>query len=244
MKKFYIFSIVIVTILFSGCAKSLDIYNKPALFWYTKMVSSISSGNLDKADDFYSSLEGEHIASPLLKEATMMLFVAHMRNNEYLLAQHFLDQYIQRYATENGKEYAEYMKIKAKYFSLPNPRRDQAMIDKAISEAKLFKLNYPHSDYYSVVDSMLTRLIMGKVSLNKTISELYLRLDKPKASLYYRNISPQPWIVWSDVARAKSPWYREWFEGDGTSSWYAFMIPDTLSIVSKNLNKDTTKESN
>ena len=28
--------------------------------------------------------------------------------------------------------------------------------------------------------------------------------------------------------------YRAWFEGDGTESWYAFMIPDTQSVVSRN----------
>ena len=112
-------------LLFGACSKDVEEYNKPALYWYGKIVQSVSDGNLDKADDYYASLQGEHIGSPLLPEATMILAIAHMYEEEYLLSEHFLDEYEKRYATENDREYAEFLKIKAKYLSLPNPRRDQ-----------------------------------------------------------------------------------------------------------------------
>jgi outer membrane protein assembly factor BamD len=226
--------IVASAIFFGGCAKDIEEYNKPAVYWYSKMIESISNDNLEKADNYYSSLEGEHIASPLLPEATMILAIAHMHYEEYILSDHFLTEYIARYANPNEREFAEFLKIKSKYMALPNPRRDQVLINEAIEEGEKFKSNYPNSMYYGIIDTMLTNLYMAAASLNESIADLYTRLDKPKSAAYYKNIKPQPWIDWASVDRANTPWYREWFEGDGTESWYGFMIPHTKSVVSRN----------
>jgi outer membrane protein assembly factor BamD len=226
-------------ILLGGCAKDIEEYNKPAVYWYAKIVESISDGNLDKADNYYSSLQGEHIGSPLLPEATMILAIAHMHYEEYLLTEHFLNEYVKRYANENEKEFAEFLKIKAKYMALPNPRRDQVLMKEAIVEAEKFKRNFPDSMYFSVVDTMATNLYMAEAALNETIAGLYDRVDKPKSAAYYRAIELEPWIEWNEVDRANTPWYREWFEGDGTSSWYEFLIPETQSVVSRNSVTDT-----
>ena len=225
---------VISFFIFNGCSKDVDEYNKPAVYWYGKLIESVTDNDLEKADAYYSSLQGEHIGSPLLQEATMILAIAHLHFEEYLLSEHFFSEYVKRYANANEKEFAEFMKIKAKYRALPNPRRDQVLIQEAIKESALFKLDYPHSMYYPVVDTMLTNLRMAEASLNEGIADLYLRLDKPRSAAYYRDIKPQPWIKWEEIDRANTVWYREWFEGDGTSSWYAFMIPDTQSVVSRN----------
>ncbi|QOY51625.1 outer membrane protein assembly factor BamD [Candidatus Sulfurimonas baltica] len=234
LKSYLVAGSVIFIVLFAGCAKEVEEYNKPAMYWYSKIVQQISQGDLEKADSFYSSLQGEHIGSPLLPEATMILAIAHMQYEEYLLSEHFLDEYIKRYATQNEKEEAEFLKIKSKYMALPNPRRDQALIDLAIKEGENFKLQYPNSMYTEVINTMLVRLELAQAALNETIVDLYNRLDKPKSAEYYKNIKPQDWIVWSDIQRANTAWYREWFEGDGTSSWYEFLIPDTQSVVSRN----------
>jgi len=231
-------------LLLSGCTKEVEEYNKPALYWYTKVIESISNANLERADSYYSSLQGEHIGSPLLPEATMILAIAHMQDEEYLLGEHFLNEYVKRYATPNEKEFVEFLKIKAKYFALPNPRRDQALIKEAIKDGEAFKVKYPYSMYYTVVDTMVTRLYMAEASLNETIADLYERLDKPKSAAYYRSLKPQPWIDWAEVDRATSPWYRSWFEGDGTQSWYGFLVPDTRSVVSRNSVVDETEDKN
>ncbi|MBE0514289.1 outer membrane protein assembly factor BamD [Sulfurimonas sp.] len=233
-KTYAILTLLPLTLLLTSCSKEVEEYNKPAMYWYSKITKSVSKGDLERADGYYSSLQGEHIGSPLLPEATMILAIAHMYHEEYLLSEYFLDEYIKRYATPNEKEEAEFLKIKAKYKALPNPRRDQALIDEAIAEGEKFKLNYPDSMYAEVVNTMLVRLYLAQYVLNEEISDLYERLDKPKSSEYYRSINPQPWIASSEVDRAVAPWYRAWFEGDGTSSWYEFMIPDTKSVVSRN----------
>jgi len=241
--KLNVLSIFIASaFLLSGCSKELEEYNKPAIYWYSKIVESISSSNLEKADDYYASLQGEHIGSPLLVEATMMLALAHMEDEEYLLSEHFLNEYIKRYANANEKESAEFMKIKAKYMALPHPRRDQALIKDAIIEGNKFKQNYPNSMYYYVVDTMLTRLYMGEAALNESIADLYTRVDKYDSAEYYHSIKPQPWINWDEVERAQSPWYRAWFEGNGKGSWYGFLIPDTKSVVSRNSNNENNED--
>ncbi|QSZ41030.1 outer membrane protein assembly factor BamD [Sulfurimonas aquatica] len=239
IQKKLILTFFTILILFSGCAKEVDEYNKPALFWYAKIIEAISDGTIDKADNYYSSLQGEHIGSPLLPEATMILAIAHMQYEEYLLSEHFLNEYIKRYANPNEKEFAEFLKIKAKYLALPNPRRDQVLINDAILEAKQFRYNYSNSMYLSSIDSMITNLYMADAALNESIASLYGRLDKPKSEQYYRDIKPQPWIEWNNIDRADTPWYREWFEGDGTSSWYEYLIPETQSVVSRNSVKET-----
>lgn len=220
-------------LLMSGCSRELEEYNKPAAYWYQKMIDSVSDGNLEKADGYFSSLQSEHIGSPLLPEATLMMAQAHLVEEEYLLTEHFLNEYIRRYARPKEREYAEYLKVKAKYLSLPRPRRDQGSMHSAIEVAESFKATYPYSEYYAQVDTMLTRLYMAIASLNESVAELYERLDKPKASVYYRGLSPQPWIDWTSVDKAQSAWYRRVFEGDGSGSWYAFLIPDTRSVVSR-----------
>jgi len=243
MKLQLTFFLTLATFLFfSGCSKEVDEYNKPAVYWYGKIIDSISEGDIDKADDYYSSLQGEHIGSPLLPEATMMLAIAHMHYEEYLLTEHFLNEYVKRYANRNEIEFAEFLKVKAKYMALPNPRRDQVLIADAIHDAKAFKKKYPNSMYYSLVDHMLTNLYLADAVLNETIASLYERIDKPKAAAFYRAKLPQKWIKWNEIKRANTPWYKEIFEGDGTSSWYAFLIPDTQSVVSRNTVQNDTNE--
>lgn len=227
-----------MTVLFlGGCAKDVEEYNKPADYWYEKMITAISDGNLERADSAYSSLQSEHIASPLLNEATLIMAQAHMAYEEYLLSEHFLDEYNRRYATTAGKEYSEFLKIKSKFLALPNPGRDQGLIDETLKGANIFKMSYPYSIYTPLITTMETQLQLAKSTLNDQIAGLYDRLGKPKGAVVYRNSAPVTWINPSEVQAANVPWYREIFEGDGTSSWYDFMIPKTRSVVSMDDNE-------
>jgi outer membrane protein assembly factor BamD len=226
-------------ILLSGCGKDLEEFNKPAEYWYEKMVTAVSNGNLEKADSYFSSLQSEHISSPFLAEATMIMAQAHMAHEEYLLAEHFLDEYIRRYATPEGREYAEFLKIKAKFLALPNPGRDQGLIDETLRGVDAFKTSYPYSTYLPLAYSMETQLQLARGVLNEQIAQLYERLGKPKGAVYYRAMAPVTWIKPSEVVHADVAWYREMFEGDGSSSWYDFMIPQTQSVISMDDNITT-----
>lgn len=225
-------------IVFTGCgSKELEEFNKPAEYWYEKMVTAVSNGNLEKADSYFSSLQSEHISSPFLAEATMIMAQAHMAHDEYLLSEHFLNEYIRRYATPEGREYAEFLKIKAKFLALPNPGRDQGLIDDTLKGVETFKLNYPSSTYLPIVNTMEIQLQLAKGGLNERIAQLYERLGKPKGAEFYRAMAPVTWVKSEEVVNANVPWYREIFEGDGSSSWYDFLIPQTRNVVSMDDNE-------
>lgn len=231
MIRFLVLAFAMV-LMFGGCAKEQEEYNKPAEYWYEKMIMGISDGNLEKADGAFSSLQSEHVSSPFLHEATLIMAQAHMAREQYLLSEHYLNEYNRRYATVQGREYAEFLKIKAKFLALPNPGRDQGLIDETLRGVTTFKGNYPYSVYLPLVNTMETQLELAKGVLNDQIAGLYDRLGKPKAAAYYRSIAPVTWINPQEIVKADIPWYREIFEGDGTSSWYDFMIPKTRNVVS------------
>ena len=233
MKSKLYLLIFLVILFFVGCAKDVSEYNKPAAYWYGKMVDSVANASLEKADGYFSSLQSEHIGSPLLEEATIIMAQAHMEVGEYLLAEHFLDEYIRRFADAKEREFASYLKMRAKFMALPNPRRDQTLIHNALKEGRAYKKQYPHSNYMPAIDTMMVKLYLARANLNKTISLLYERIDKPVAQQFYAVKEPEPWINWEDIEPASSAWYREMYEGDGTSSWYAPILPDTRSVTSE-----------
>jgi outer membrane protein assembly factor BamD len=230
----FITSLLLILILAGCSSKEVDIYNQSATYWYEHMIESIVKNDLEKADGYYSSLQSEHVSSPLLPDARLILAKAHMEEEEYVLAEYFLNEYINRFADPAQREYAEFLKIKSKYLALPNPRRDQGLITEAILEGEKFKVSYPNSMHYSAVDTIVTKLYLAQATLNESIASLYDRVDKPYAAKYYRHSNPQSWIDFEKVSPANVPWYREIFEGDGTSSWYDFLIPNTQSVVSEN----------
>lgn len=228
---------MVLLVLFTGCGKDIEEYNKPAEYWYEKMVKAVGDANLEKADSYFSSLQSEHISSPFLAEATMIMAQAHMAQEEYLLAEHFLNEYIRRYATPEGREYAEFLKIKAKFLALPNPGRDQGLIDDTLKGVESFKTSYPYSTYLPLINTMETQLQLARGDLNEKIAQLYDRLGKPKGATYYRSIAPVTWVNPAEIVNADIPWYRAMFEGDGSSSWYDFMIPQTRSVISMDNNE-------
>jgi len=237
-----------LALFFSGCAKEVEEYNKPATHWYEKMIDAVSRLAFDKADEYFSSLQSEHIGSPLLEEATMIMAQAHMEAGEYMLAEHFLDEYIHRFADAQQREFADYLKIRAKFMALPNPRRDQTLIHNTLVEGEAFIKSYPNSYYRPAVDTMLVKLYLARANLNQTISRLYERLDKPYAKEFYAQKQAEKWIDWTLVDPPKVAWYKEIFEGNGRSSWYAFLLPDTTSVIaqgsegkSKSLKEKTIK---
>ena len=206
MKSKLFLLICTVTLFFAGCAKDVSEYNKPAAYWYGKMVNAVANSSLEKADGYFSSLQSEHIGSPLLEEATIIMAQAHMEVGEYLLAEHFLDEYIRRFADANEREFASYLKMRAKFMALPNPRRDQTLIHDALKEGIAYKKQYPHSNYMPAVDTMMVKLYLARANLNKIISLLYERIDKPVAQKYYASKQPEAWVNWDEIEAPSSSW--------------------------------------
>jgi len=199
IKKIILFCLILFALF--GCSKESDVkeFNKSALYWYNKIAYSISHFNIDKADNYYISLKSEHIKSPLLQTAIMMLANAHMNNEEYLLANFYLDEYEKRYGDNQNREYINFLKLKASFMGIKEVYKDQQLIQETIDKALTFSQRYPNSTYTPMVDMLLIRLYMGQYMLNENIALLYDRLDKPQAAKIYRDKNNNSIINMSDI---------------------------------------------
>lgn len=207
-------SSVLILLLFilGGCSSKdeLSEFNKPAIYWYKKIINSVAIGNLERANEYFISLESEHISSPFIEEAMLILAQAHMDEEEYLMAKFYLDEYIKRFGTVKKREFADFLKIKATFLGFKNINRDQKLLQESIDSALRFKKEYPESKFLPMVDTILTKLYMSEYILNRNIMELYLRRGKPKAAKIYKERLKNSWLKKSDIIIP--------------SSWYDFLI--------------------
>ena len=200
---------------FTACSQKserVQEFNKPALYWYNQMMTDISINFLEDADDTYISLESEHRNSPLLSTALLVLADAHMNEEEYELANFYLDEYIKKYAYSKNIDYVRYLKIKANFLGFAYDLRDQQLIEDTINDIDEFRKTFPRSPYTPLVNTMSARLYMAKATLDKDIAELYDRLDKPKASKYYNDKVKESWVSPKEIEPVDIPFYRYPFE--------------------------------
>jgi len=197
---------------FFGCADKKEVYNKPALYWYGEIIKKIKDFDLEEADNLYTSLSSEHISSPLLPEAMIILAQAHMEEEEYLLANFYLDEYIKRFGTTQKSEYARFMKIKANFESFPNPNRNQQLLLDTMKQTKEFVDRYPDSQYRPMVETMYVKLKLGEHFMIKNIADLYTRIDKPEAAKVYQEQFDNSPLKNANMIKPHIPWYRSWFE--------------------------------
>lgn len=204
---------VITFFLLQGCAdKKAEIYNKPALFWYKQIIKDIKDLDLEAADEHYTSMSSEHVASPLLEPMLLILAQAHMDNEEYLLANFYLDTYMKRYGTYAKNEYAKYMKIKANFMSFPYPNRNQELLLSTIKETKKYVREYPNGKYTPLVKTILVKMGLGKYYLDKRIEKLYKRIDRPKSVEVYEKILSESPLRDAKMIDPRRTWYREIFD--------------------------------
>ncbi|MCL9823090.1 MAG: outer membrane protein assembly factor BamD [Helicobacter sp.] len=221
MKKFIQFFLISFSflIILNACSSknngglALDEVNKPADYWYQNMLKEIRNGDLEKADSYFTSLQSEHLNSPLLSEAMLILGRAHMQEEEYLLATFYFDEYTKRFGDEKNIDFISFLKLQANYFAFAKQFRDQQLLAKSIKDAQDFSQKYPYSRYRPIVDTMLLKLELANLSLNKEIIKLYEKKDKQQAAKYYQQkIDESAWIKDIFYQEAGSPWYQKIFE--------------------------------
>ncbi len=200
--------------IFTACSSKNEVteYNKPALYWYNKMLTEISRGYLDQADDTYTSLESEHRNSPLIPTSLLILVNSHIEEEEYALANFYLDEYIKRFALSENIDYARYLKIKANFLGFAYQLRDQELIENTIKDIADFKSKYINSPYMPLVDTINARLYMAKASLDLSIAKLYEKKGKKEAAAFYNKKVKESWINPSEIEAVKVPYYRSIFE--------------------------------
>ncbi len=199
--------------VFTACSsKNEEEYNKPAIYWYNKMLKQIASNDLDLADDTYTSLESEHRNTPFVPTAMLILVNAHIDEEEYALANFYLDEYIKRFGLSKDIDYARYLKIKANFLGFKYQFRDQQLIEDTLNQIEDFKVKYKNSPYMPLVDTINSRLFMAKASMDKEIADLYVRRDKEAAAAFYEQKVQNSWVAPQEIEPVKVPWYRAIFE--------------------------------
>jgi outer membrane protein assembly factor BamD len=192
---------VAIIFIFAGCAKKDEVseYNKPALYWYKKVAESVAKSDMDKADEYYLSLKSEHMRSPLLPTAIIMLAHGHMDKEEYLMANYYFDEYNRRFATSDGREYADFMKLKSAFLGISDVNKDQKLMLDTVSNGEKFVLRHPGSRYDPLVKTILVRLHMSQYLLNENIAGLYTRIGKTKGAKIYRQKNLQSPLNMGDI---------------------------------------------
>ena len=190
MKKILTITALSFILMMSGCvdntATKKDIgYNKSAQDWYDAIQKSVYSNDLEKADKEFISFRSEHINSNLLPTAMLILAFAHMKKEEYLLANFYLDEYLRKYPGGPNGNYARFLKIKAEFLSIKDIDKEQKQVIKALQDAKNFYAYNRNSVYAPLIATIITRLEMSQYILNEDIASLYTRIDKPKAAKIY-----------------------------------------------------------
>ena len=204
MKK-SVWIMIAIFFVFAGCSKKDEVseYNKPALYWYKKVAESVAKGEMDKADEYYLSLKSEHMRSPLLPTAIIMLAHGHMDKEEYLMANFYFDEYNRRFATSDGREYADFMKLKSAFLGISDVNKDQKLMLDTVANAEKFVMRHPGSSYDPLVKTILVRLHMSQYLLNENIAALYTRIGKSKGAKVYRQKNKASPLNLGDISLPK-----------------------------------------
>ncbi|MBQ7135525.1 outer membrane protein assembly factor BamD [Campylobacter sp.] len=205
---------VLSLILLAGCGakKDNELYNLTPDQWYNQILNDIKDADLESADKHYISFASEHIASPYLEQVLMILANAHVDEEEYKMANFYLDEYIKKYGTKKSIEYIQYLKIKANFDSFSKPNRNQKLVQDSIAQINEFLKNYPNTQYRALLETMLIKFRLADYYLNVEIQELYNKLDREdSAKIYQEKIDNSP-LNDINSTKAKLPWYMTPFE--------------------------------
>jgi outer membrane protein assembly factor BamD len=204
-------SFIILLFVF-GCSDAEPMSKQSAEHWYKELTKEAARGNLERAGDLFSSLLGEHNRSPLLKEAMMIMAKAHINDEEYQLADFYLDEYKKRYGNAQNRAYLQFLKLRAKYFALKQPKRDQKLILDTKIEAQTYIAMYPYSPYTLFAKTILSNIEATEESININIATLYAKLDKPKAAAFYQSKASATFLSDVEINQPEVFWFRALFE--------------------------------
>ncbi|MCW1360529.1 outer membrane protein assembly factor BamD [Campylobacter sp. US33a] len=205
---------VSVLLIISACStKTTDeLYNLSAIEWYQQIIKDLQDKDLEKADLHYNSMASEHIADPLLEQTLLILAQAHMDEEEYLLADFYLEEYNKKFGNSKNVDYIRYLKIKAKFSAFSQPNRNQALMLESSKEITQFLENYPNTQYKLLVQTMLTKFNLANYYLDETIADLYQRTDRTQSYEIYQEKLKNSDFYDTYMIKPELPWYRKVFE--------------------------------
>ncbi len=204
-----LFSIILsVLLFFVSCNKNKEVvYNQPASFWYEGIFRNIRLGNLETADSYFSSLQSEHLNSPLLPEAMLALGQAHLSNEEYILSDFYFKEYIKRYGNATNIDYISFLRLKSHFYAFKNGSKDQQFMTDTILLIQDFIEKYPESRYLPFVYDMEVKFVLGQNELNNAIARVYEKNGQKDAEQIYRDRVDIDLQNSTNPKPSKMPWY-------------------------------------
>lgn len=214
IKKKFLFIICVITVFISACStkNSDELYNLSAREWYKQIIKDLQSKDLEKADNHYNGMASEHVADPLLETTLIILAQAHMDEEEYKIAEFYLDEYNKKFGNSRNADYIRYLKIKAKFDAFAVPNRNQALMLQSQKEIDDFLKDYPYTQYAPLVQTMLTKFNLAVFYLDETIADLYKRTDRKTSYEIYKNRLEESEFFHKSFIKPELPWYRSIFE--------------------------------
>lgn len=210
--KSAIFILSLSILVGCGAKKDDELYNLTPDQWYQQILNDIKDADLETANSHYISFASEHVASPYLEQVLIILANAHVDEEEYKIANFYLDEYIKKYGTKESIEYIQYLKIKANFDSFSKPNRNQKLVKDSILQIDEFLKNYPNTQYRPLIETMLVKFKLAEYYLDSDIYELYNKLDRSdSAAIYQDKIDNSP-LNDINSTKAKLPWYMTPFE--------------------------------
>ena len=206
--------LLIIGILFCACSvKDEDgLYNLSAAQWYEQIIKDLQGKDLEKADEHYNGMASEHINDTLLESTLIILAQAHIDEEEYKLAEFYLDEYNKKFGNSKNGDYIRYLKIKAKFNAFAVPNRNQALMLESREEIDKFLKDYPSTEYEPLVQTMLTKFNLAVFYLDDTIKDLYKRIGKEESFKIYQKRVEQNEFYQQSIIKPELPWFRSIFE--------------------------------
>lgn len=196
---------VVLLAFFIGCSDKEAEFNKSASFWYEQMIMALANNNLEQADNYFNSLQNEHSASPLIKEALIMLTKAHNERNEYLLAGFFANEYKIRFSDVKNADYVGFLNIQTSYHAFGNYTKDQGFINENVNEISTFVSLNQNNKYMPYIKHILTTFKLSQLEVNREIARIYRIKDKEIAEQKYLKQNEN--MSGIDFEPSHIPWY-------------------------------------
>ncbi len=197
---------LLIPLLFLACShKPKPNEYKNELQIHRQLKQDVQNIFLDNADNDLINLEAQFPSSPYIKSDLLILYLAHLKNEDYILAKFYLNQYEKRFASAKEIPWCEYQKIKIDFLSYQNAYTNQKKILNLINECKYYKLTYPNSIFLPEINTIYVKTLLTKKYLDAKIYKLYKKLGKEKAAQKYKTKIPK------NSKPPKIPWYKKIF---------------------------------
>lgn len=202
-------NLIFSSLFFSACSDDADEFNKSASYWYEQIIIAVADGNLEKADNFFNSLQNEHSASPLIKDALILLAKEHSERNEHLLAGFFANEYKTRFSEPKNADYVGFLNIQTNFYAFGDYTKDQGFVNENVNEITAFVISNQHSKFLPYLRHILTTFKLAQLEINQEIARVYRMKDKEIAQKQYESKNAD--LEGIDFEPSHIPWYVKIF---------------------------------